>query len=64
MARIITKKPAKMTNFHEAFKLCSLTPFHLCPKFYSKEETSQRHKIQASFLNTAFVVLILQTVKS
>ena len=40
MARVIATKPAKMTNFHEAFKLCPLTPFHLCPKFYSKEETS------------------------
>ena len=40
MARVIATKLAKMTNFHEAFKLCPLTPFHLCPKFYSKEETS------------------------
>ena len=40
MLRVITKKPAKMANFYEAFKLCPLTPIHLCPKFYSKEETS------------------------
>ena len=63
MATVITKKPAKMTNFHEVFKLCPLKPFHLCPRIYSKEETSQRHKIQASFLNVVFVVVILQRVK-
>ena len=40
MARVITKKPAKMTNVHVAFKLCPLTTFHLCPKFYIKDETS------------------------
>ena len=38
MARMITKNPVKMINSHETFKLCPLTPFHLCPKFHFKED--------------------------